>query len=333
MNFVDRFPLSAILAWTDAHNIDITTWKTWGDTAPEFVSNAAMHRLYNILNAQMPDQPLGLRMGSECKLDTLGLFGQIGQHCETMRDGVEVYIRYQRFSPPGNTRVELDTDHCAIVVASGSDLSIADSMDFRMGFAFAQTLSIFRQMLGDPSITVKFVEFAHENDRFHDQYETYFGGPVTFGHDENRIAFSGEIVDRAVAGAVPSTRTFLEELAISKVTRHTAANAPSQDFVEVLRADLKELILAGDFDEATIARRFSISPRTMQRRLAAQNLAFRELVDEIRAQLAMELLAKPEFTIQEIAAKLGYTQASSFHRAFKRWTGQTPSEVRCDLLV
>lgn len=335
MNFVDRFPLAPILQWAATRHIDLTAWKTWGDVEPEYISQVAMHRLHNLLRAQFPEQPLGLLLGSACTLDTLGLFGQIGQHCESLRQAAEIYMRYKPMATASDTRVEVDPTSAAvsIIPSPTPNPAIASSDGFRMAFAFAQTLAIFRQLLADPTITAEEVSFTHRDKRFEAEYSAYFGTPVRFGHKENRITFAGELFERPIAGAVPSTRGFLEEFALSQIQRHTAALAQDQDFVELLRIELKNAIPSGDFSEATIARRLSVSPRTLQRRLAARGMAFRTLVDQVQAQLAMALLAKPELTIDEIAAQLGYAQASSFHRAFRRWTGRTPGDARQDLLA
>lgn len=335
MNFVDRFPLATILDWADENQIDLHAWKTWGDVAPEFVSSVAMHRLHEILQEKLPDQPLGLLLGSRCTLDTLGLFGQIGQHCSTLRQAAETYARYQRLSPvPGQTRVEFDpnTGDGTIVIPPDREPGLAQSLEFRLSFAVAQTLSIFRQMLALPDMHVEQVAFGHNDKRFRAQYETFLGGQVLFGCKETRITFASEIFDSPVSGAVPGTRVFLEEFALTQLKRHAAANATNEDFVEVLRTELRVSIPAGTFDGATIARKLSVSLRTMQRRLAEQSFDFSTLVEEVRAELALEYLARPELTVHEIAAMLGYTQASSFHRAFKRWTGHTPAAARRDLL-
>ncbi len=66
----------------------------------------------------------------------------------------------------------------------------------------------------------------------------------------------------------------------------------------------------------------------MQRKLAEEGLAFEDLVDEMRRDLALRYLADPKIAVAEVAYLLGYSEPSPFNRAFKRWTGVTPSEAR-----
>ena len=71
-----------------------------------------------------------------------------------------------------------------------------------------------------------------------------------------------------------------------------------------------------------------MGPRTLQRRLKDQGVEFKALVDDTRRLFAVTYLRKPDHTLAEIAYLLGYSEVSAFNRAFRRWTGSTPSEYR-----
>lgn len=333
MNFADRFPLAPILRWAAQNNIDLSSWKTWGATQPEYISHAALHRLFMALEPAVAAQAVGLQIGRECELSTLGLFGEIGRHSRTLRDASSIFMRHQSFSTHIQTHVEFDaaTGHAAIVVPLNPDPAFSESLEFRLAFAFVQTINILRQILDDPQLKPAIVEFAHEDARFADAYAQYFGCPIKFGAPRNRIAFLSEVFDRPIPGAVSNTRAFLEEFAMLQAERAGATGAGNTDFVALVRAELLDAIPTGSFDAETVARRLSVSARTLQRRLTAEGCAYRDLVDDVRAQMALELLAQSELSTEEIAFRLGYTRASSFNRAFKRWTGNAPGEVRSDL--
>ena len=76
---------------------------------------------------------------------------------------------------------------------------------------------------------------------------------------------------------------------------------------------------------ANVARRLAMSERTLRRRLAEESTTFRELADEVHRMLAEELLATGALSVEDIALRLGYAEATSFIAAFKRWTGTTPA--------
>jgi AraC-like DNA-binding protein len=95
-----------------------------------------------------------------------------------------------------------------------------------------------------------------------------------------------------------------------------------------LRRILRVEILKGGCTATRIASLFSMHRRTMNRRLSKRGTAFRQLADEIRFEIACELLANPEFSFGQVAAALNYSELSAFTRAFRRWSGQTPTAWR-----
>ena len=77
-----------------------------------------------------------------------------------------------------------------------------------------------------------------------------------------------------------------------------------------------------------LARRLHMSARTLHRRLAEESTTFRQVVSEVRQELAERHLREGKLAIAEIAFLLGFSEASAFHRAFKRWTGLSPQKYR-----
>jgi AraC-like DNA-binding protein len=71
-----------------------------------------------------------------------------------------------------------------------------------------------------------------------------------------------------------------------------------------------------------------MSPRTLKRRLDESSLRFTELLEKARRERALLLLRSPELSLDDVAARLGYSTVSNFTRAFRRWTGFTPSVYR-----
>ncbi|MGN4070994.1 helix-turn-helix transcriptional regulator [Burkholderia gladioli] len=78
----------------------------------------------------------------------------------------------------------------------------------------------------------------------------------------------------------------------------------------------------------SVAERLHMSVRTFKRRLAEQNTGFRRLLDEAQRFDAVELLRRPDLSLERIAMELGYANPANFTRAFTRWTGVTPSAFR-----
>ena len=110
--------------------------------------------------------------------------------------------------------------------------------------------------------------------------------------------------------------------------RHLLSCPPNGDLTaavrEVIRGTRRTRWLS--IDRAAALANMSV--RTLQRRLAQQDGVFSELVDEVRAELAVEMLKNTEASLAEIANEAGYAGTTSFIRAFRRWTGKTPADFR-----
>lgn len=116
---------------------------------------------------------------------------------------------------------------------------------------------------------------------------------------------------------MPSTRT---------------ADEPGSECAGPLTEDLRRLLrtelLRDTCSAATVARLFSMHRRTLTRHLRTEGLAYRQVANEVRFEIACQLLQNTNMTLSQVAAALKYSEPSAFTRAFRRWSGQTPSAWR-----
>jgi AraC-like DNA-binding protein len=110
--------------------------------------------------------------------------------------------------------------------------------------------------------------------------------------------------------------------------RRLLENARNDTFAITLRVVLKSRCRGKWLSINEAAELANVSVRSLQRKLAARDVIFSDLVDGVRAELAAEMLENSDVAVGEIAAALGYSTASNFTRAFQRWTGETPAEFR-----
>jgi AraC-like DNA-binding protein len=109
----------------------------------------------------------------------------------------------------------------------------------------------------------------------------------------------------------------------------TDANPDLQRFTETLATVIRDRLgHVGYTDHSTVAEIANLSPRTVQRRLSDEGLTFQRLTDRIRFQLASALLEDATVTARDVSESLGYSGKNHFLRAFRRFTGMTPTEYR-----
>lgn len=106
------------------------------------------------------------------------------------------------------------------------------------------------------------------------------------------------------------------------------ASAPATDFVGSIRQVISTLIVQGQCDLSQIANAVGMRPRTLQRRLSEAQEEYSEILARVRFETALRLMDDPDRRLIDIGYELGYTDPSHFTRAFRGWTGLTPSRFR-----
>jgi AraC-like DNA-binding protein len=158
-----------------------------------------------------------------------------------------------------------------------------------------------------------------------DELERFFAAPPRFEAPLSALTLSKEQLALPMRKADPALLAVLTRHAEEILTRLPLA--PGRWIGQVRRA-LIESLHAGDSDLSRVAKRFAVTPRTLQRRLREEGSSFQTLLDGARQELALRYLRDPGRTASEVAYMLGFREASAFCRAFHRWTGVTPAAFR-----
>ncbi len=159
-------------------------------------------------------------------------------------------------------------------------------------------------------------------------FEKAFRAPLSFAAAENELQFTRELFDQKLEGANPELARHNDEIALRYLARHDRGN-----LVARVRAVIAERLPAGDPGEAAVAQALNFSSRSLQRKLAEEGSSYSRLLADTRRELARSYLVDPRSSVSEIAYLLGFSDMSSFTRAFRRWEGVSPSEYREGMLA
>ena len=169
------------------------------------------------------------------------------------------------------------------------------------------------------------VSFEHEAPDGRQSYpRRVFDAPVLFGADANEITLTPEEFQCWYEGLDPHLFPILED----HIAQSLGENDPPATFSEVVAQMLTEQMLAEGARAAQIADKLKISPVTLHRRLRKEGVRFKEIVDSKSKSLAKRLLRHGSLPIASISGKVGFSDAATFSRAFRRWCGKTPREYR-----
>ncbi|MCG8314868.1 MAG: AraC family transcriptional regulator [Pseudomonadales bacterium] len=199
---------------------------------------------------------------------------------------------------------------------------IATSIQHLIVCVVLGVLKFFRYITEDAFVAEK-IHFACVSPQNVDEYERVFGCEILFEQPETRIYFTKAVLDTPSLHAEPELLKLHEQLASEYV-----AKLEKQDFVGQVNRIIGELLESGNANLETVADRLDIKPRALRTRLSEVDTNFNQLLADYRCNLAKRLLAKTDESIDEIVYLTGFSEPSTFYRAFKRWTDLTPIEYR-----
>ncbi len=156
-----------------------------------------------------------------------------------------------------------------------------------------------------------------------------FQAPVSRGHHYTELVFDAEWLHLPVRQDERSRRIFLKDALCSLLVKYRNESCLAERIRAYLRRHLEEALPTLD----EVADEFDLSPQTLRRRLKDAGTGFQCLKDEVRRVAAVDYLARADLSLMEVASRVGFSEPSTFHRAFKKWTGLAPGTYRETLLM
>ena len=166
--------------------------------------------------------------------------------------------------------------------------------------------------------------FAYPRPGHADEYRHLFHCPLRFDRPHTGFRFHARYLSTPVIRDEREMKLFLENSPADLLARPDGSNSFTARIRAIIGRDFSESL--PDFE--TIATQLNTSPQTLRRRLREENTSFQEIKDNLRRDQAIYHLSRHDFAINEIAHMVGFTEPSTFHRAFKKWTGVTPGAYR-----
>jgi AraC-like DNA-binding protein len=277
--------------------------------------------IWNVLRERAGDPTLQLAAPACLPFGAYRVIDYLVGASATVGDGVQRFASYFRLIADAITLTIVDEgeEHCL-------DLAMADGgavPPVYVDYVFAALITRIRMQIR-PGVRVHRVELRQPEPSSTSPYADIFRAPVRFGAPADRLCFSADEWRAPMDSADASLARLLEDHA-----RILAERMPHEgsDFVAAVRKTITSEMPNGA-TAAAVARALNVSVRTLQRKLVIAGTTFREVSDAVRAQLAQEYLSDPRVSIAEVALLLGFSEQASFHRAFRRWTRESPGRWR-----
>ena len=264
---------------------------------------------------------IGLILGRKARFEDIGLVFQLANNCGTVRESLIQTVRYSNL---GN---EVSS---AIFEESGK---LAEWAEHYINSAYlciplvefecCQKLEILKFVLGEDFKPVR-AEFQYAPPGYADKYGKVFQSPVLFRQGKSGIVFENKFLSLPN----PNPQPYIREILSQHAEKLIAELDQSRLFQDKVRKIIIRHLDSGEANMETISSELNLSSRTVYRKLQEENISYKSLLSDVKKQLAQAYLKETSFTIADISHRLGFSEASAFHRAFKRWFGANPSQYR-----
>ena len=284
------------------------------------ITYAARDRLFRQCVSRTGCQYFGLLVGQRMNLKALGLVGLLMRTSPNAGRALVSIVNLLHLHSQGAVMALRVDEDVAMLTYDAFEPGL-EATDQTGAGAVAMMLNVMRTLCG-PDFRPIEASFGHRRPADIEPFRKFFKVPLYFDAEHYALVFSRDWLDVRPPGADDELQQLLQKQVDVLESRYSLA------FPDQVRQVLRSALITGYFSESEIAALFSMHSHTFRRRLDASATSFHELVDECRFEMAREMLLNTSLSVSEISASMGYSRASSFIRAFRRWSGVTPGEWR-----
>jgi AraC-like DNA-binding protein len=284
------------------------------------VSQRANRRLWELAIAATGDPAIGLKVGQRIRPEGLHALGYAWMSSRTLADALDRFSRYVRVlsTLPVTTGVKRSSAGYHLTAEFPDPAHQPHEAGIDATFMALLTLA---ERAGGRPLRPRSVSLQHPCRTNPAVYRSAFGAPVEFNAETNGLRIDAATAEAILPTDNPAVSALMDQLA----ERYVAELQP-RPVASTVRRVLRELLPTGEVGQETVASRLNRSLSTLQRQLQAEGLNYRNLLDDTRRSLAEAYLQDAQFTQAEIAYLLGFSDQSNFSRAYRRWTGRSPSQ-------
>jgi len=283
------------------------------------ISAESYGRLWLAVAAQIDDEFFGMG-GRAMRRGSFTLLCHCVLHAGTLDQALRRALRF--------LNVVLEDPEGQLDIADGlAQITLTDRSKARSAFAYRTYWILLHGIacwLIGRRIPLRRVDFRCAEPEHGADYRLFFGAPVRFLQPVSRLAFDAAMLKLPITRSDQALRQFLRNAPANILVRYRydAGLAAS------VRKRLRQAPPTswGAFDD--LAAQMRMSPSTLRHRLHAEGQNYAEIRDEIRRDLAIEMLQTTALGVGEIATRLGFSEPSAFHRAFRKWTAKSPAAFR-----
>ncbi|MEL1266049.1 AraC family transcriptional regulator [Pseudoxanthomonas putridarboris] len=270
----------------------------------------------------LPIDGVGLAIGGKQNGGNFGLLGLAMKTAPTFGDAVSIGMEYQRNLGPLMDLALDERDGGTIAVIATAPEEASDLLPFLCEEMFSSTLMLARELAG-PEFSPLRLDLGYAPPSYAPRYHELFRCEVRFDQPHHAMVVDRRWLELPFSSYNPVTSRQALALCRAQLAAMALRGETTAAVERQLRPRLRE-----NPQMTEIAAALHLSERTLRRQLSEEDASFSAIHDRVRTERALELLQNPDLTIAWIGSQIGFNDVREFRRAFKRWTGHTPSEAR-----
>ena len=288
------------------------------------ISFTALGRLLETCIALTQVHHFGLLVGERFDLLALGPLGYLMRNSATVGDALRSLSLHLHLHDRGAAPILMspatDSTMLGYSVYRHDTPALAQVYDTAIAIGYR----IMAQLCG-PTWKPLRVQFSYSPPEDAAPHRELFGSRVVFDAEVSGIVFSSRWLEAPVEGADPVLHGIVDRAIRAAETSNPVA------FTEQVKAVLPQMVLSGSVSANAVASLFGVSERTLRRRLEDEDTNLQQLLNEARFELAQQLLGNTGLAVSQIAAALRYADPNVFSRAFRNWSGLSPTQWRAEI--
>ena len=238
----------------------------------------------------------------------------------TLYDFCQRLVRFFRLVSDSSQHHLKEEKDCYVLIIEITNPEVAvETVDAWVGAIIHFCRTLYRPDFAP--LQVELMRPAPHNSR--EDYDRFFKAPITFGAHRNALHVDKQVMFEPLATANQELARRNDEVIIAHLARLDRENIVRQVEVKII-----ELLPTGECTREKVASLLNMSSRTLLNKLEAKDTSYKAILENLRATLAQQYIEQEHLPISEITYLLGFSDTSSFSRAFRRWTGHSPSNFR-----
>lgn len=283
-------------------------------------------RALDLAESEFCDPNIGISIGQTMQIQHVGVLGMLIMQCSHAAEVMELQTRFQTLT--GNSLIsEYQRHGDELVMCLKKAAGVTQYQRHACEYNLAGWLHLKEMLLGSDE-QANWVELPYPKPEDDTAQQALFRAPIRYDATTLRIGFDAAYAELPLMAQDAQLKAVLEQQATQRLRELQGSQADSDPEIARIKQMITDRLPHGPPPIEDIAESSKVSVRKLQRMLQSQNINFKQIVDQLRCELAKTYMANPQMSLVDVALMLGFAEQSSFTRAFRRWYGISPGEYR-----